>query len=103
MSLLALQQGEIRQHAARAATLDAMLDPASASDCFREAALTWERVTLTNLRRHQNMTDCRLEYMVFNPRVVGSSPTVSARITGDVAQTGEQRKPLVKNLVGHLI
>jgi len=49
------------------------------------------------------MTDCRLEYMIYNPRVVGSSPTVSARITGDVAQMGEQRKPLVKTLVGHLI
>ena len=33
---------------------------------------------LTNLRRHQNMTDCRLEYMVYHPRVVGSSPTTSA-------------------------
>ena len=49
------------------------------------------------------MTDCRLEYMVFNPRVVGSSPTVSACFTGDVAQMGEQRTPLVKTFVGHLI
>ena len=49
------------------------------------------------------MIDCRLEYMVFNPRVVGSSPTVSACFTGDVAQMGEQRTSLVKTLVGHLI
>jgi hypothetical protein len=33
--------------------------------------------------------------MIFNPWVVGSSPTVSAWIAGDVAQMGEQRKPLV--------
>jgi len=41
--------------------------------------------------------------MTQNPQVVGSSPTVSACFTGDVAQMGEQRTSLVKILVGHLI
>ena len=47
------------------------------------------------------MTDCRLEYMVTNPRVTtlravpGSSPTTSTCDLGGVAQLGEQRSSLV--------
>ena len=48
---------------------------ASAYGHLPEAALTWERVTLTNLRRQQNRPTADLEYMLQEPGVVGSNPT----------------------------
>ena len=61
---------------------------ASAYGHLLEAALTWERVTLTNLRRQRYTTDCRLEYIDFESRGCGFESHRPGSITERaVAQT----------------
>jgi hypothetical protein len=49
------------------------------------------------------MTDCRLEYMVWEPEVVGSNPTGATRSRSAVAQRQSAVTTLIQNFVGHLI
>ena len=50
----------------------------------------------------QHMTDCRLEYMVFNPRVAGSSPAASAFKQRRCSSNGRAAYISGHNLVGHV-
>lgn len=74
----------------------------SASDHFREAALTWERVTLTNLRRHQNMTDCRIGVHGSLPGGCGFDSHRRNLQLSAVAQWQSTVSLWFNNLVGHL-
>ena len=48
------------------------------------------------------MTDCRLEYMIFNPRVAGSSPATSAYMQRRCSSNGRAAYISEHNLVGHV-